>query len=309
MKKHALVEKIKKNIVVTESITFASAMGEKNLSTNAASITFFFFISVIPIFILLCSLLPFTGISKSDLTQAITEITPKAINDLVESLISEAYSSKMGIFSLSVVFLLWSSSKGMLALVRSLDFIYDEDDNRSYISMVGYSVLYTILFIGLAGFLLLLYTKEKSADDILLAALSNRSIFRFLAEKIYSINVIATVMVICVVMYKFVPAGKRRLLFQIPGAMFAGAAIAAFSSIFAIYNDGSNIYKSFYGSLTSIAIFLVWMYSCFNIILIGAVINTHFKPKFEEAHSKLKTKRLVKKQRKRENKLRKRGED
>ena len=132
MKKTALLEKIRKNIVVTESITFASAMGEKNLSTNAASITFFFFISVIPIFILLCSMLPFTGISEAELTQAITEITPKAINDLVESLISEAYSAKMGIFSISVVFLLWSSSKGMLALVRSLDFIYDEDDNRSY---------------------------------------------------------------------------------------------------------------------------------------------------------------------------------
>ena len=210
MKKTALIERIKKNIVVTESITFASAMGEKNLSTNAASITFFFFISIIPIFILLCSMLPFTGISEAELTQAITGLTPKAINDLVESLISEAYSSKMGIFSISVVFLLWSSSKGMLALVRSLDFIYDEDDNRSYISMVGYSVLYTILLIALAGLLLLLYTKERSADDILLAAFSTKSIFRSLAEKIYSINVIATVMVLCVVMYP-----ERRLrLFQ-----------------------------------------------------------------------------------------------
>ena len=167
MKKTALLEKIRKNIVVTESITFASAMGEKNLSTNAASITFFFFISVIPIFILLCSMLPFTGISEAELTQAITEITPKAINDLVESLISEAYSAKMGIFSISVVFLLWSSSKGMLALVRSLDFIYDEDDNRSYISMVGYSVLYTILLIGLAGLLLLLYTDIRFSGLLL----------------------------------------------------------------------------------------------------------------------------------------------
>ena len=300
MKKTALIERIKKNIVVTESITFASAMGEKNLSTNAASITFFFFISIIPIFILLCSMLPFTGISEAELTQAITGLTPKAINDLVESLISEAYSSKMGIFSISVVFLLWSSSKGMLALVRSLDFIYDEDDNRSYISMVGYSVLYTILLIALAGLLLLLYTKERSADDILLAAFSTKSIFRSLAEKIYSINVIATVMVLCVVMYKFVPAGKRRLLYQIPGAMFSGAAIAAFSAIFAIYNDGSNIYKSFYGSLTSIAILLIWMYSCFNIILMGAVINTHFRNRFEDLHIKMKTKRRIRKQKRRE---------
>ncbi len=313
MKKPTLLEKIKHNIVVTESVTFASAMGEKNISTNAASITFFFFISIIPIFILLCSMLPFTGISEAELKQAITEITPKAINDLVESLISEAYSSKMGIFSISVIFLVWSSSKGMLALVRSLDFIYGEDDNRSYISMVGYSVLYTILFIGLAGLLLLLYTKEKTADDILLAAFSQKSVFRFLAERLYSINVIATVMVICIIMYKFVPAGKRRLLFQIPGGMFAGTAIAAFSAIFAIYNDGSNIYKSFYGSLTSIAIFLIWMYSCFNIILVGAVINTHFKTRFENVHFRFKTKRrekkALKRERKMEKKLNERGEN
>ncbi len=312
MKKSALLEKIKHNIVVTESITFASAMGEKNISTNAASITFFFFISVIPIFILLCSMLPFTGISEAELTQAVIELTPKAVSDLVESLIHEAYSYKMGIFSISVVFLLWSSSRAMLAMVRSLDFIYDEDDNRSYVSMVSYSVLYTILFIALAGFLLLLYTKEKTADDILMAAFSQKSIFRFLAERIYSINVIATVMVICMIMYKFLPAGKRRMLFQIPGAMFSGAAIAAFSAIFAIYNDGSNIYKSFYGSLTSIALFLVWMYTCFNIILIGAVINTHFKTRFENVHFRIKTKRRVKKEIKKEkklNKLKNRGEE
>ena len=312
MKKSALLDKIKHNIVVTESITFASAMGEKNISTNAASITFFFFISVIPIFILLCSMLPFTGISEAELTQAVIELTPKAVSDLVESLIHEAYSYKMGIFSISVVFLLWSSSRAMLAMVRSLDFIYDEDDNRSYVSMVSYSVLYTILFIALAGFLLLLYTKEKTADDILMAAFSQKSIFRFLAERIYSINVIATVMVICMIMYKFLPAGKRRMLFQIPGAMFSGAAIAAFSAIFAIYNDGSNIYKSFYGSLTSIALFLVWMYTCFNIILIGAVINTHFKTRFENVHFRIKTKRRVKKEIKKEkklNKLKNRGEE
>ena len=96
------------------------------------------------------------------------------------------------------------------------------------------------------------------------------------------------------------PAGKRRLLYQIPGAMFSGAAIAAFSAIFAIYNDGSNIYKSFYGSLTSIAIFLIWMYSCFNIILMGAVINTHFRNRFEDLHIKMKTKRRIRKQKRRE---------
>ena len=164
----------------------------------------------------------------------------------------------------------------------------------------------------MAGFLLLLYTKEKTADDILMAAFSQKSIFRFLAERIYSINVIATVMVICMIMYKFLPAGKRRMLFQIPGAMFSGAAIAAFSAIFAIYNDGSNIYNSFYGSLTSIALFLVWMYTCFNIILIGAVINTHFKTRFENVHFRIKTKRRVKKEIKKEkklNKLKNRGEE
>ena len=165
------------------------------------------------------------------------------------------------------------------------------------------------MFIGLAGFLLLLYTKEKSADDILLAALSQKSIFRSLAERLYSINVIVTLMILCVIMYKFLPAGKRRMLFQIPGAMFAGVAIAAFSAVFAIYNDGSNIYKSFYGSLTNIALFLVWMYTCFNIILVGAVINVHFKSRFENVHFRIKTKRKEKKELKKEKKLGKRGEE
>ena len=46
---------------------------------------------------------------------------------------------------------------------------------------------------------------------------------------------------------------------------------------FTDYENGYNIFSTFYGSLTAIAIFLFWLYCCFAIFLIGALFNFHFE--------------------------------
>ncbi len=292
MKKKELLQKLNNNKIINESITFANAMSKKNLATNAASIAFYFFMSMIPLFILLCSLLPFTGITRYELTNIITGIMPDTIGELVSSVISEAYSVHFTIFSVSIVFLLWSSSKGMLALIRSLDVIYSENDSRSYFVMVGNSILYTLFILISIGGLLFIYAKGHSAEEIIKTALPTKSLFEKFAKHSHKLNVLLIMAISFALIYKAAPAGKRKFIHQIPGAMFASIGISVFSYFFAIYSKGSNIYNSFYGSLTSVTVFLLWLYSCFNILLLGGTINSQYKDKFHSAWVRIKRKKI-----------------
>lgn len=277
------MKKIKKKLkrllrsrVFKEIGLFGKAMGKSLVAPNSASIAFYFFISMIPLFILLCSQLPLTGISKQEMTVAVTSVMPDTVRAFISSIISQAYESRTGVFSFSMVILLWSSSKGVLALIRSLDIVYDERDSRNIINMYVFSIFYTVCFLFAVSASLVLYTKELSAEDIILSTMPSEPIYGKVVGFIKDFDVVAAGTVIASLIYKVAPAGKRKLINQTPGALFASLAISAFTSYFASYSSGKNIYTSFYGSLTTVTMLLIWFYTCVNIFLIGGVINAHY---------------------------------
>jgi len=262
---------------VKELTQFGQAVGKSYVAANSASIAFYFFISMIPLFILLCSQLPLTGISKQEMTVAVTSVMPETVRSFISSIISQAYESRTGIFSFSVVILLWSSSKGVLALIRSLDIVYDERDSRNIINMYVFSIFYTVCFLFAVSASLVLYTKELTAEDIILSTIPSEPIYGKVVGLIKNFDVVAAGTVIASFIYKVAPAGKRKFIYQTPGALFASLAISVFTSYFASYSSGKNIYTSFYGSLTTVTMLLIWFYTCVSIFLIGGVINAHYR--------------------------------
>lgn len=289
IKKNSKIKRITEKKAVRETASFAGAIGKKSIAANSASIAFYVFISMIPLFILLCSQLPMTGIGKAELTSALTDMMPATIRELVSSIISEAYNSRIGVFSFSIVMLLWSSSRGVLALIRSLDIVYDERDRRNIINMYMFSIFYTVCLVFAVTLMLVLYTKELSAEELIRSMMPSSKIYDSFAKYTKDFDVILIGTLICAFIYKIAPAGKRKFMHQMPGAVFSSLAITVFSIYFAAYTSGSNIYKSFYGSLTTICLFLIWMYSCINIFLIGGLINSHYRKKISRFYTAIDT--------------------
>lgn len=294
MKKNKIIQKIKRKRAFKEAVLFGKAIGKRSIAANSASIAFYVFISMIPLFILLCSQLPMTGISEAELTNAVTDMMPETIRGLVASTISEAYYSRIGVFSFSIIMLLWSSSKGVLALIRSLDIVYDVRDSRNIINMYVFSIFYTVCLLFMSVILVILYSKELSAEELLVSTMPTGMITDELAHHLKTMDVIFAATIIAALVYKIAPAGKRKFAHQLPGALFSAAAISIFSAYFAVYTSGSNIYKSFYGSLTTVCILLMWLYSCINIFLIGGVINYHFRAAISNTYDKITARLKIK---------------
>ena len=63
-------------------------MTKKNISAFAASTAFFLFLSMIPLLMALCAILPFTALTKENLLGAITQFTPDAMDAMVIGIVS-----------------------------------------------------------------------------------------------------------------------------------------------------------------------------------------------------------------------------
>ncbi|MEG0019288.1 MAG: YhjD/YihY/BrkB family envelope integrity protein, partial [Oscillospiraceae bacterium] len=58
-----------------------------------------------------------------------------------------------------------------------------------------------------------------------------------------------------------------------PGAAIASGGWLIFSFGYSIYINYFSSYASLYGSLGALMLFMLWLYMCMNILLVGALIN------------------------------------
>ena len=208
-----------KNKYVNGGFAFARALGRSKIGRNASSISFYIFISIIPLFILLCAQLPYTGISEAELQSAIVEITPDAVHELVVAVVKEAYTARRAIFSVSVVFLLWSSSKAMLAVIQSLDMVYCRKEKRSYFVMVAFSLLYTVTLLMLAGGALVLYSRGHNLEEMIAVSFPTKAMFQAWAKRGHNLIALLVITLFYSLIYRFAPSGKRKWRYQLPGAI------------------------------------------------------------------------------------------
>ena len=256
---------------------FSAQMKKQTLSAYAASIAFFFFLSIGPMLMVICMVIPYTPLTEENLVQAVTDITPDKVDPVVEGLIADVYDKSAGILSVAVIATLWSAAKGVMALMQGLNAVNGVDEKRNYFVIRAVACLYTVvmlivvilsLFINVFGNQLVNLALHRIPQLQRLVAFLMH--FRFLVVWAVLTLLFATV-------YAFMPDDKLRFREQIPGATFAAVVWSVFSWGFSMYVDYSNSY-GIYGSLAIIIIILLWMYFCMYIIMIGAYLNRYFRP-------------------------------
>lgn len=256
---------------------FKDEYDRRQMSSFASSIAFFFFLSIVPLVILLVSLVPYTSLTLEQITEAAVELSPDIADELVVTVISEAYSSSHGLLPISVIVLILSSSQGTMAMIRGLNSAYQVEEKRNIIIQRLMSMLYTVVLLGLIAVMLYIIFGNYLLHNVI-SRLSEKD----LPQSVYSVWHIILSLVLSVLLfsliYTFVPFGRRNYLLQLPGAVFTSVSWSAFSFFFSLYINGMNKYTVFYGSLATVTIFLFWLYGCFFILLVGGFINCLFEP-------------------------------
>ena len=255
-------------------------MTRKNISAFASSTSFFLFLSMIPLLMALCAILPYTRLTEENLLMAITKFTPDAMNGLVVSVVSDVYARSAGTITIFAIVTIWSASKAMLALIRGLNAVNDFEERRNYFVLRFIACIYTVIILAATILALLVMVFGNVIVNLLLADIPPLHIlvqfvmrFRFLFSWAVRTFVFALI-------YAYVPSNKLRFRGQVPGAAFSAIMWGAASYAFSIYVDHFNGFGT-YGGLTTVVIMMLWFYLLMYILMIGAHINRYFGPVYK----------------------------
>lgn len=250
-------------------------MDDDHISEYSAQSAYYTILSFIPFVILLITMIQYTGIDQQTLLEAISKVIPASMNELVLGIVREVYSKSLGTISISIIFTLWSAGKGLYALAKGLQGIYkiSNEETVNFFYLRAKVIIETIIFILLITIGLVLLVFGKSWISIIQEHFGALSNFDTISELITEITFIFATFVIFLLLYKFMPKRKVTLKSQIWGAVFGAVALNIVSFVFSKYLD---IFKGFsitYGSLTTLMLVMMWTYSCFYTVFLGAELN------------------------------------
>ena len=263
------------NLVIRLIRVLTKKIGSDHISAYSAQADFFIIISFFPFIMLLLGIVRFFPFQESTVMRSFTQVFPSALHSLVVSVIEQIYNTtaSTGTFiSITAATALWSAGKGFLAIMKGLNTIYDINETRNYVLLRITAAIYTLIFaiMLIASMVLFVF-----GNRLYIWIQNKIPGFQCMALLIISLRTIVGLIILLVfflIIYVVIPNRKTKVIHALPGALVCAAGWMGFSFAFSYYIDHSN-FSSMYGSLTTIVLFMLWMYFCMYILFIGAEIN------------------------------------
>ena len=258
----------------TKLHSFLTKLKEDYISAFAAQAAFFIILSFFPFVMFLLTLLNYLPISPEDLRTFISGIFPATVNNFLNTVFSELVKKASGtVLSVTVVAALWSASRGMLSLVRGLNAVYGHKETRNYFLVRSVSMLYTLGFAALLIITMLLLVFGNQLYEFIIRSLPLLGDLALIIMSIRTLVTMAVLTAFFLLFYLVIPNRKSTLLKELPGAVLAAGGWLMFSYLFSFYIDNMSGLSYTYGSLTTLAICMLWLYFCMYILFLGAEIN------------------------------------
>ena len=260
-----------------------------DMAVYAGSATLFLLMASFPMLmwvLVLVNLLP--GFSVESVAELLADFLPQ-IPSVQESTIQllQNLSSQSAQFvaSLAVLTTIVSASGGMSALQIGLQRL-TPGSRRTFLNRllaVGYTFVFELLLLVMLALQGMKSLFARFADTL--------PFFRHYAAVVHEAQRVANIgrfviipllFVLLLLIYTYVPGGRRTLRSQLPGTIFATAGWLIFSRVFSFYILHFWRLSYIYGSLTAVILIILWLYVIINLLFLGAGLNAEMNGKTEQ---------------------------
>lgn len=273
------MEKIDKKIPhknkIVRFITIAQSNWERaTINQSAAEMAYFVLLSLLPLLLVLANIIPLFPMDTAEVLELVQSAMPSDIYSVLEpTLESYLESASGGAISFGLLAALWSASKVITILRRVLDDVYGAVQKSNFVvaRILSLVVMIAILaVIGLAIFVfvfgeqILLLVQQTLGFDI--PFIQEFLLFRWVV-------LMAILLSVFVIVYRYVPNHSLTLKYSIPGAIFATIGWLALTqgfSLYVQYAGGDQLANATFGAFIALMLFL---YFSSTIVLLGALIN------------------------------------
>lgn len=256
---------------------FFKQVKEDNVTSYAASCSFFIFLSLIPMIMLLFAILPYTPAKPELLIEWVVKEFPADTGSFIIAILNEVSTRSAGVVSVTAIATLWSAGKGVNSLIAGFNAIDGNVDKRNGIWLRVISCVYTLIFLIGVVFTLLLVVGGNVIMGIITGYFPTLAFYFSKLMHFRTLITIGALSVLFMLCFALLPYKKHKFREQIPGAFFSALGWTGFSYLFSFYVNKFNAF-SMYGSLTAIVILMFWMYTCMYILFLGDNLNKYFRP-------------------------------
>ena len=261
--------------IIGNGKSFFDKCKRDKINAYSAQSAFFIILSTIPFLMVFSSLLQYTPITEGTFLISITD---------------EVYNRSVGIISITAIVAIWSAAKGIQYMTDGLNSVNGLKENRSWFVLRLWAIVYTIVFLFAVVFTLVVLVFGNTLHDLAVEYIPLLQSLTDLIVRLRGFVLFGILFVFFDIIFTMLPNKKLTFKSQIPGAAICAVAWYVFSFALSIYVDYFNGF-SMYGSLTTIALIMLWLYFCMYIMMMSAEVNVIFNESFRKWLKRDRTKK------------------
>ena len=243
---------------------------------RAAQLGFYFLLSLFPALLCVTALigmLPLQSVLPQMMNYFQKVLPHESLSVLDTYLQHVSQNTGSGFFSLSLAGALLAASLGMMAIINTLNTVYNVKETRPFWKIGGIAVLLTIgaAMFAISSMVLILAGENLSqriADAMGLHWLASHGWTMLQWPVAFLLMLLATSLI-----YYWGPNIKHKWHWLLPGSVLAVFLWVVISLGFKLYVEKLMYYNLVYGSITGVIVLMIWLYIIGMVLLIGGELN------------------------------------
>ena len=264
-----------KEINKSQLIEISNRFKNQHITAFSAQMAFFLFLSIFPFAMFLLSLTSRLNLDIDGIISNIRYNLPPESRSAFISLVNNyLLNDSLSLISISGLAALWSSSRGVNALMIAFNIAYGYDETRNIIRLKLTAMFYTLILVISIIVTLALPSIGMGFFDFVDNFIPVSTIFVDLFYFVRLILNIAVFVFFILSMHKVLPSGNLKYKDTLFGALFSIVGWFALSRSFGFFVRTFTNYSAVYGGLASIITLMMWLYFMSVVLMLGAVINS-----------------------------------
>ena len=235
----------------------------------AAQIAYFFFMSAIPILIVLTSVLGIFDVSMDFIRDFISTYLSSKMNSFLESLLYTSSSAAISNFFL-ILLAIWGSSSLAFSLSRLTTYTLSNGRYRFNFFTERIKIIpMTMLFILVVAATLIIYVYGEILTNSIIHSPFLSKLIGLLKTPILAMMFFLTVLM-C---YYLMPRIRIPLKAILPGSIVATVGIVVVTLFYSIYTMLATNQNLLYGAFATVVAMMLWFYLISWVLCIGMMFN------------------------------------
>ncbi|MCM3388519.1 YihY/virulence factor BrkB family protein [Ureibacillus chungkukjangi] len=251
-------------------------MRDVDISGMGAQLAYFFLLSFFPLLIFIVTLLPYLDLDVDYVFDFLQTVVPSEVFLLTQGTLTEILTTHSGggLLSVGVLGTIWSASRGVNALIKTLNGAYETEPKSGLINR-SLSLVFTIALVVIIIIALVIPILGEHFAYSLFNYLGVEETFKDFWQLVRWIIPPVLIFLVLNLIYWIIPNTdpRLRIISVLPGALFSSIAWVTLIYGFSYYVNNFGNYASTYGSIAGVIILMLWLYFTGMILIFGGLLN------------------------------------